>query len=145
VADFAIYWKNYTIDCESYGLGPTNPLVGWRTNSERLASQVQAGDRLWFFVAGETCGGAVAGAAYLANVFRARGVEKNRGDNPEYPADKYRYRIIGEPSDSTWVEPVLADTIIRSEGYDTEAHIGQQLQSPRQLTPEVVMQLESLL
>ncbi len=145
MADFAIYWKNFSRDRRRYGFGPTKPLPDWRTNSERLSAHLQPGDRLWFFAAGEACGGEEPTAGYLVNFFVVQSVVENKGDDPGYPREEFRFTVWSEPGNRAWVSPpLLADRLVRPAGHRVEIHIGGLLQGPRRLSDDKVASLESL-
>jgi hypothetical protein len=142
VSDFAIYWKNIVRDRELFGFGPSKPLADWRTNSKWLFRSLRAGDRLWFFACGRSCGGEVATAAYLVNVFEARCIIENAGDDPDYPSGEFRYTVWAERELCRWVDPpMLGDEFVRPAGHELSEHIGNLLQGPRRLAEPVAAAL----
>ncbi len=71
-------------------------------------------------------------------------VKENPGDDPAYPKDDYRYRIVANETESvTFEEPVLVDHILRPEGRDKAASIGRFLQGPRKLKDQTVRLLRA--
>jgi hypothetical protein len=71
-------------------------------------------------------------------------VTANPGDNPAYPKEVYRWRLIANEAGSVeFAEPVLVDHILRPAGRDQAASIGRFLQGPRKLRPEAVRLLNA--
>ena len=66
-----------------------------------------------------------------------REVIDNPDDDPAYPTDEYRKRVVADPSGSVMLsDPVPVDHILRPAGRDRAASIGRFLQGPRVLTDE---------
>ena len=79
---------------------------------------------------------------YLVGVWSVASVIENPGDDPDYPAPKYRHRLIINETEAIHLdEPICVDYLIRGEGYNTEIPIGRFLRGPRRLTDEKVRRL----
>ncbi|MFQ5479622.1 MAG: hypothetical protein ACE5E4_13515, partial [Candidatus Binatia bacterium] len=114
-------------------------------------AELQPGDRMWMVTSGKGLGdrraacstelvGQASGlsqAAFLVGVWAVREVIDNPDDDPAYPADDYRKRVVADPSGSVMLsDPVSVDHILRPAGRDRAASIGRFLQGPRVLTDE---------
>lgn len=83
-------------------------------------------------------------AGFLVAVWQVQEVMENPGDDPAYPKDDYRYRIVASETESlNFEEPVLVDHILRPEGRDKAASIGRSLQGPRILKDQTVRLLRA--
>ncbi len=142
MADFGIYWKNFAKEGEQGDW----PCLGWFTNSERLARQIQAGDRLWLFTTGDACDMPESKMGYLVQLFVVESVAGNPGSNHEYPPTDFAFFIRGSKAGCIKVDPpLLVDTIIREPGTNTDLSIGKVRQSPWKMKEEMASALRSLL
>lgn len=136
MADVLIYWRDYRKNAEG-------PVAAWHSNA-RLLGELQPGDRLWFVTSGKNLRQEGDSAGFLVAVWQVQEVQPNPGDNPEYPKDEYRYRIVASGEESVnFDEPVLVDHIIRPEGRDKAVSIGRLLQGPRKLDDQKVRLLRA--
>lgn len=136
MTDVLIYWRDYRKNVEE-------PVAAWHSNA-KLLGELQPGDRLWFVTSGKNLGQEGDAAGFLVAVWQVQEVQPNLGDNPGYPKDEYRYRIVASGEESViFDEPVLVDHIIRPEGRDKAVSIGRLLQGPRKLDDQKVRQLRA--
>ena len=140
MTDVLIYWRDYKKNQAQAGGG-----FRWHSGA-RMFAELHAGDRLWLVTSGKNLGnGEAPQAGFLVGVWQVREAVPNPGDDPAYPADPYRYRMVAEPSASLLFEkPVLVDHIVRPAGCDRAKAIGSFLQGPRKLKDEKVRLLRAV-
>jgi hypothetical protein len=137
MTDVLVYCPEY----RSSAVRPHAPR--WHSN-HRVLGQLRPGDRLWVITSGRSLGFPNESAGYVVAVWPVARVVKNPGDDPEYPARKYKHRVLVSETDAIQLdEPVCVDHIIRGAGYDERIAIGRFLRGPRRLTDEKVRQLRS--
>jgi hypothetical protein len=136
MADVLIYWRDYRKNA-------AGPVVGWHSNSQ-LLSKLLAGDRLWLVTSGKSLGHEAEQAGFLVAVWQVAEAVENPGDDPVYPKDRYRYRIVPNEGESiTLNEPVPVDHILRPARGSKAISIGRYLQGPRKLTETTVRLLRA--
>ena len=146
MSDVLIYWRDYAANRgnapdEASGLpddggnGDGGVLV-WHSSAKCIA-ELQPGDRMWMVTSGKGLCQDAEQAAFLVGVWAVREVIDNPGDDPAYPNDDYRKRVVADQSGSVMLsDPVPVDHILRPVGRDRAASIGRFLQGPRVLTDE---------
>jgi len=83
-------------------------------------------------------------AGFLVAIWKVKEVLQNPGDDPAYPKDDYRYRVVADSAESIRLDdPVVVDHLLRPEGRDRGASIGRFLQGPRKLSEEKVRLLRA--
>ena len=136
-----VYWRDYTRnmrECFEDERG-----YYWHTNAQKML-ELHAGDRLWLVTSGKNVNHQAEQAGFLVGTWQVREVVKNPADDPAYPLDDYKYRIIADPTASIMFDkPVLVDHIVRPEGRDKSVSIGRFLQGPRKLREDKVRLLKS--
>lgn len=136
MTDVLIYGRDYRRNWDGRFAGERASY--WHSNAG-LLGELHPGDRLWFVTSGQNLGAEAKQAGVLVAVWQVHAVVENPGDDPTYPRDDYRYRIIPNEADSiTFDEPVLVDHILRPEGRDKGVSIGRYLQGPRKLKDQTV-------
>jgi hypothetical protein len=136
MTDVLIYWRDYRKNA-------SHPVWHWHSNS-RLLSERQAGDGLWFVSSGKNLGLEPEQAGFLVAFWSVQEVIANPGDEPAYPPEDYRFRVVANVGE--WIqfdEPVLVDHILRPEGRDKAESIGRFLQGPRKLKDQTVRLLRA--
>ena len=139
-----IYWRDYRQNwaCQFAG----ERALYWHS-SARLFEELTAGDRLWLVTSGKNLDGASRGApqaGYLVGVWQIKHVVLNPDDDPAYPREDYRFRIVADNSASILLdEPVVVDHILRPAGRDKAVSIGRFLQGPRKLKDDKVRLLRA--
>ncbi len=152
MADVLIYWRDYAANWAHQNAG--DRAFYWHSSAKCIA-ELQPGDRMWMVIFGkgmrqeaeQACLRACLSlddrqathrqAPFLVGVWAVREVAENPDDDPAYPAESYRKRVVGDPSASVMLaDPVPVDYILRPAGRDRAASIGQFLQGPRVLTAE---------
>lgn len=129
---------------------PDGPLA-WKSghplrwhSSHRALGDLVPGDRLWVVTSGKAVGQPNPSAGYLVGVWSVASVTENPGDDPDYPAPKFRHRLIINETEALHLdEPICVDHLIRGKGHDAEAPVGRFLRGPRRLTDEKVRQLRT--
>jgi len=135
VADVLIYWRDYEAN-ESKDSASRHAHV-WHSSAKCIA-ELQPGDQMWMITSGKALRHETEQAAFLVGIWVVREVIDNPNDDPAYPDEQYRKRVIADPSGSVMLhEPVAVDHILRPEGRDRAASIGRFLQGPRKLTDEM--------
>lgn len=136
-----VYWRDYKQNWIRQFAGER----AWHWHSKsKVLGELQPGDRLWMVTAGGNVGSEAKQAGLLVAVWKVREVVENPGDDPAYPQDDYRYRVMADPLESVALgEPVLVDHILRPEGRDRAVSIGRFLQGPRKLSDEKVRALRA--
>lgn len=131
MADVLIYWRDYRQNWVRQFAGDRGTL--WHSNAKVLAELVQ-GDRLWMVTSGTNVGSEAKQAGFLVSIWNVREVVENPGDDPAYPRDEYRYRVVADPDHIVrFDDPVAVDHILRPHGRDNTVSIGRFLQGPRKL------------
>jgi hypothetical protein len=139
MSDVLVYWRDYKQNWVRQFARERSHY--WHSNS-KVISKLKPGDRLWMVTSGESLRHAEAKSGFLVAIWTITKVETNPGDDPAYPTEEYRSRVIGGPDKSTAVEePVLVDHILRPPGGDQAVSIGRFLQGPRRLSEEKVGRL----
>ena len=139
--DVLIYWRDYAANWAYQFAGEC--AFYWHSSAKCIA-ELQPGDRMWMVTSGkglgnrrDACSTPSEQAAFLVGVWAVREVIDNPDDDPAYPADDYRKRVVADPSGSVMLsDPVPVDHILRPSGRDRAASIGRFLQGPRVLTDE---------
>jgi hypothetical protein len=136
MADVLVYWRDYRKNAEG-------PITAWHSNAQ-LLGELLPGDRLWFVTSGKNLRQDGEQAGFLVAVWQVQEAKENPGEDPAYPRDDYRYRIVGNEAESmTFEEPILVDHILRPEGRDKAVSIGRFLQGPRKLKDQTVRLLRA--
>jgi hypothetical protein len=136
MTDVLIYWRDYRKNAEG-------PIPAWHSNA-KLLGELLPGDRLWFVTSGKNLRQEAEQAGFLVAVWQVREVIQNPGDDPAYPKDEYRNRIVASAGESVVLdEAVLVDHILRPEGRDKAMSIGRFLQGPRKLKDQTVRLLRA--
>ena len=134
MADVLIYWRAYAVNWV-FQLAEERAFY-WHSNAH-FFEELTAGDRLWLVTSCKNLAGAgreAPQAGFLVGFWQVKQVVLNPGDDPAYPREDYRYRIVADNSASILLdEPVLVDHILRPEGRDRAKSIGSFLQGPRKL------------
>ena len=126
-----IYWRDYRKNA-------TQPVAGWHSNSQLLGKLVP-GDRLWLVTSGKALQHEAEQAGFLVAVWQVEKSAENPGDDPAYPKEQYRYRIVPNRRESvTLNDPVLVDHILRPARASKAVSIGRYLQGPRKLDESTV-------
>ena len=136
MTDVLIYWRDYRKNA-------TGQYAGWHSNSP-LLGKLMPGDRMWMVTSGKGLGHAADQAGFLVAVWQVAQAVPNPGDDPAYPTDRYRYRIVPNEGESiTLNEPVPVDHILRPARGSKAVSIGRYLQGPRRLNESTVRLLRS--
>lgn len=136
MTDVLIYWRDYRKNS-------AGPVVGWHSNSQ-LLGKLLPGDRLCLVTSGKSLGHEAEQAGFLVAVWQVAAAVENPGDDPAYPQDKYRYRVVADPQHSTsFADPVPVDHILRPAGRDRAVSIGRFLQGPRKIDEQKVRLLRA--
>jgi len=134
MADVLIYWRDYRRNWGSQATA--NRAFCWNS-SARCIEELLPGDRMWMVTSGKAVGSEAEQAAFLVGVWKVREVIANHDDDPAYPSDDYRKRVVADPSGSVMLdEPVPVDHVLRPAGRDRAVSIGRFLQGPRKLTDD---------
>ena len=141
MSDVLIYWRDYaanrgTSSGKASGLPDDGGVLVWHSSAKCIA-ELQPGDRMWMVASGKGLREDAEQAAFLVGVWAVCEVIDNPNDDPAYPTDDYRKRVVADPSGSVMLsDPVPVDHILRPAGRDRAASIGRFLQGPRVLTDE---------
>ena len=134
MANVLIYWRDYAANWAYQFSG--DRAFFWHSSAKCIA-ELQPGDRMWMVTSGKGLREDAEQAAYLVGVWAVREVIDNPDDDPAYPTDDYRKRVVADPSGSVMLaDPVQVDHILRPAGRDRAVSIGRFLQGPRVLTDE---------
>ena len=134
MADLLIYWRDYAANW-AYQFADDRAFY-WHSSAKCIA-ELQPGDRMWMVTSGKGLREEAEQAAFLVGVWAVREVIDNPDDDPAYPTDDYRKRVVADRSGSVMLsDPVPVDHILRPAGRDRAASIGRFLQGPRVLTDE---------
>jgi len=137
MTDVLIYWRDYRSNVQE------GRVHGWYSNAKVL-SDLQPGDHLWMVTSGANVGYEAKQAGFLVAIWQVKKVIDNPNDDPAYPRDDYRYRVMcDEEKAIQFSEPVLVDHILRPEGRDKAVSIGRFLQGPRKLNEQKVRLLRA--
>jgi hypothetical protein len=141
MTDVLLYWRDYRQNWVRQFAGER--AYFWHSNA-KLLGELLPGDRLWFVTSGKNLRQKAEQAGFLVTVWQVKEVVPNPGDDPAYPPDDYRFRVIGNDSESLVLDdPVLVDHILRPEGRDKAVSIGRFLQGPRKLKDQTVRLLRA--
>jgi hypothetical protein len=141
MTDVLIYWRDYKQNWIRQFAG--DRAYYWHSNAKLLAD-LEPGDHLWLVTSGVNIGHEIKSAGFLAAIWTVKEAVDNPGDDPAYPRDDYRFRVIANPAESiTFEELVPVDHILRPHGRDKAASIGRFLQGPRKLDEQKVRQLRA--
>lgn len=139
--DILIYWRDYKQNWVRRFAGER--AYFWHSNA-KLIGELQPGDRLWMVTSGANVQQEAKQAAFLVAVWTIREVVPNPGDDPAYPRDDYKFRVVADADESSqFEEPVLVDHVLRPPGRDRAIGIGRFLQGPRKLSDEKVRLLRA--
>ncbi len=131
MTDVLIYWRDYRKNA-------AGQYAGWHSNSHALG-KLQPGDRMWMVTSGKAIQHEAEQAGFLVAVWQVAEAVENPGDDPAYPTDRYRYRIVPNREESvTLNDPVLVDHILRPAHASKAVSIGRYLQGPRKLQESTV-------
>jgi hypothetical protein len=141
MTDVLVYWRDYKQNWIRQHAGER--AWYWHSNSKVLG-ELQPGDCLWLVTSGENVQAESTQAGFLGAIWKVKEVLENPGDDPAYPKDDYRYRIVADSAESFRLDdPVVVDHLLRPEGRDRGASIGRVLQGPRKLSGEKVRLLRA--
>lgn len=141
MADILLYWRDYKRNWTEQFAGGC--LYYWHTNARQML-ELHAGDRLWLVTSGKNINHEAEQAGFLVGIWQVREVVDNPADDPAYPVNIYKYRIIADPTASVMFdEPILVDHILRPAVKNKAVSIGRFLQGPRRLREEKVRLLKS--
>ena len=141
MTDVLVYWRNFKQNWVRQPAGERS--YCWHSNA-RLLGDLQPGDHLWLVTSGANLGHEVKQAGFLVAIWTVEEAFVNWGEDPAYPRDDYRFRVVADPGESvTFDEPVLVDHILRPEGRDKAVSIGRFLQGPRKLDEQKVRLLRA--
>jgi hypothetical protein len=131
VTDVLIYWRDYRKNAAAQ-------YAGWHSNSQ-LLGKLAAGDRMWMVTSGKALGHEAEQAGFLVAVWQVAEAIENPGDDPTYPTDRYRFRVVPNEGESvTLNEPVSVDHILRPARGNKAVSIGRYLQGPRKLDESTI-------
>jgi len=131
MTDVLIYWRDYRKNA-------AGQYAGWHSNSQ-LLSKLLPGDRMWMVTSGKALQHEAEQAGFLVAVWRVAEAVKNPGDDPTYPKDRYRYRVVPNEGESiTLNEPIPVDHILRPARGNKGISIGRYLQGPRKLNETTI-------
>lgn len=141
MTDVLIYWRDYKQNWIRQFAGERAHY--WHSNA-RLLGELQLGDHLWMITSGGNVGNDARQAGFLVAIWTLKAAGENSGDDPAYPRDDYRFRVIADPKKSiNFDEPVLVDHLLRPVGRDKAVSIGRFLQGPRKLDEQKVRLLRA--
>ena len=136
MTDVLIYWRDYKKNA-------TGRYAGWHSNSQ-LLGKLLPGDRMWMVTSGKALGHEAEQAGFLVAVWQVAEAIGNPDDDPNYPGEKFRYRIIPNEAHSIILtEPVLVDHVLRPERANKAVSIGRFLQGPRKITDQTMRLLRA--
>ena len=134
MTDVLVYWRDYKQNWIRQHAGER--AWYWHSNSKVLG-ELLPGDRLWLVTSGEGVQAEAKQAGFLVAIWKVKEVLENLGDDPAYPKDDYRYRLVADNAESIRLDdPVVVDHLLRPEGRDRAVSIGWVLQGPRKLSDE---------
>lgn len=131
MTDVLIYWRDYRKNA-------AGQYAGWHSNSQ-LLSKLLPGDRMWMVTSGKALQHEAEQAGFLVAVWQVAEAVENSGDDPAYPKDRYRYRVVPNEGESiTLNDPVPVDHILRPARGNKGVSIGRYLQGPRKLDESTI-------
>jgi len=141
MTDVLVYWRDY----KQNGIRQHAAERAWYWHSNsKVLGELQPGDRLWLVTSGENVQAEATQAGFLVAIWQVKEVLENPGDDPAYPMDDYRYRIVADSTQSIKRDdPVIVDHLLRPEGRNREVSIGRFLQGPRKISDEKVRLLRA--
>lgn len=129
--DVLIYWRDYKQNWIRQFAGER--ACYWHSNA-KLLGELESGDHLWLVTSGANVGDEVKEAGFLVAIWTVNEALVNPGDDPAYPLEDYRFRVVADRAESIALEePVAVDHIVRPRGRDKAVSIGRFLQGPRKL------------
>jgi hypothetical protein len=136
MTDVLVYWRDYQQNWVRQFAGPR----GWHWHSKAtVLGELQPGDHLWLVTSGANLDQEAKQAGFLVAIWTVKRAMVNPGDDPAYPVEDYRFRVVADESDSFVLEqPVPVDHILRPHGRDRTISIGRFLQGPRRLKDETL-------
>ena len=141
MADLLIYWRDYQQNWIRQFAG--HRAHHWHSNAQVIGT-LQAGDHLWLVTSGKCIRHEVEQAGFLLAIWQVKKVVENPDDDPAYPQEDYRYRIIANREESINLdEPVLVDHILRPARASKAVSIGRFLQGPRKLNDQTLRLLRA--
>ncbi len=141
MTDILIYWRDYRQNWIRRFAGER--AYHWHSNA-RLLSGLQPGDRLWFVTSGKNLRHEAEQEGFLVAVWHVQEVMDNPGDDPAYPKEDYRYRIVAAELEALEDKLIRVDHVVRPEGRDKAISIGRFLQGPRKLKDETIRLLHAV-
>jgi hypothetical protein len=94
---------------------------------------------MWMVTSGKAIRHEAEQAGFLVAVWQVGEAAENPGDDPAYPKDRYRYRIVPNWRESiTLNDPIMVDHILWPAHAGKAMSIGRYLQGPRKLTETTV-------
>ncbi len=134
MTNILIYWRDYRQNWVRRFAGERAHF--WHS-SAKLIGDLQPGDILWMVTSGAAVRHEAKQAGFLVAIWKVKEVVANPGDDPAYPNEDYRFRVMVDDTESiSFEEPVLADPILRPPGGEPAVPIGRFLQGPRRLTDQ---------
>ena len=131
MTDVLIYWRDYRKNA-------AGQYAGWHSNAQ-LLGKLLPGDRMWMVTSGKALQQEAEQAGFLVAVWQVAEALGNPGDDPTYPKDRYRYRVVPNEGESiTLNEPVPVDHILRPARGSKGVSIGRYLQGPRKLDESTI-------
>ena len=131
MTDVLIYWRDYRKNA-------AGQYAGWHSNAH-LLSKLLPGDRMWMVTSGKALQHEAEQAGFLVAVWQVAEAVENPGDDPAYPKDRYRYRVVPDEGESiTLNDPVPVDHILRPAHSSKAVSIGRYLQGPRKLNESTI-------
>jgi hypothetical protein len=131
MTDVLIYWRDYRKNT-------AGDYAGWHSKA-RVLGKLQPADRMWMVTSGKALQHEAEQAGFLVAVWQVSEAVENPGDDPTYPKDRYRYRIVPNVGESvTLNDPILVDDILRPARASKAVSIGRYLQGPRKLDESTV-------
>ena len=136
MTDVLVYWRDYKQFAGERA-------YYWHSNA-KLLGELEPGNHLWLVTSGANVGHKVKQAGFLVAIWTVKEAVANPGDDPAYPRDDYRYRVVADPIESVaFEEPVAVDQVLRPHGRDKAVSIGRFLQGPRTLDEQKVRLLRA--
>lgn len=139
--DMLIYWRDYRQNWVRQFAGERASM--WHSNA-KLLGDLQSGDHLWMVTSGAGVGNEAKQAGFLVAIWSVQEVIENPGDDPAYPRDEYRFRVVSDTEHAiAFADPILVDHILRPQGRDKAVSIGRFLQGPRKLNDNTLRLLRA--
>jgi hypothetical protein len=141
MTDVLVYWRDYK---QNWLRQQPGERAWYWHSSSKVLGDLQPGDRLWLVTSGENVQAEARQAGFLVAIWKVKEVLANPGDDPAYPRDDYRYRVVADSAESVRLdEAALVDPILRPPGRDRAVSIGRFVQGPRKLSDEKVRLLRA--